>query len=104
MTDIKYYVLKTENNTYLGKCGKLLNIGINNFDWWDVKEYAFLDKGQANAKAKRYNETHRPNTYMTFETSIVFDNKEEKKIFIERFIKPYYKNTKLINKLLKECE
>ena len=41
---------------------------------------------------------------MTYETSIVFNNKEEKKIFIERFIKPYYKNTKLINKLLKEWE
>ena len=70
-------------------------------DWWDIKEYGFLEKSKANAVAKRYNRTKKYANYRVVKKIITFDNREDKIYFIDRFIRPYEKQ-KVVDMVLEE--
>ena len=91
MEKITYYfvqqTLQYGFSTLLGKGGKCVDLN----DWWDVKEYGFLERPKANALLKRYDKNRYNADYSIVERTIIFEYKEDKNRFIDRFIRPYEK-------------
>ena len=91
MEKITYYFIKEMKQdgfySLIGKGGKYVELN----DWWDTKEYGFLEKPKANALSKRYNKNRPYADYSIVERTLLFETKEDKNNFIGRFIKPYEK-------------
>lgn len=103
MKSISYYFLeKTYKDGYLcyiGKRGK--HIYYNECDWWDIKEYGFLDNKNAKILVDKYNKKENCDMYNVKEIKINFKSELDRLYFIDRFIKPYY-NNKIIKTILGE--
>lgn len=93
MEQIAYYFIeKTSKDNILSYIGKNNEFLSADCDWWDIKEYGFLDKKKAEMLVKRYNQTKDYKKYKIKEIKILFETKLDKLYFIDRFIKPYYKD------------
>ena len=91
MEKIKYYFIKEMKQcgfySLIGKGGKYVDLN----DWWDTKEYGFLEKSKVNALLKRCAKTRPYADYGIVERTLLFATKEDKNNFIDRFIRPYEK-------------
>ena len=104
MEKINYYFIEEHNKEYnsthlVGKEGHWLD---NNCNWWDIKEYGFLDIAKAKALATRYNKTRDWADYSVKELAITFDTLEQKKEFISRYISTAFLSKKEYKIIMEE--
>ena len=108
MEKITYYFVSKKNKSgdytgYFGKGYKFMSeFAYGNGDWWDIKEYGYIDKSTANKVAKRHSKNDTEYIWGVKNMEITFDTKEQKREFIDRFL--YGIKDKIRDKLLKECE